>query len=61
MSDKEKGLYDAPETTDTSRRAFVKKAGVVAAAAPAATLLLSAKQAKAEIDVSGMRPVDPLR
>ena len=54
MTDERKAVQAAPDSADSSRRAFVKKAGIAAAAAPAATLLLSSKQAKAIIDVSGI-------
>ena len=57
MTDQKKTVQHATEANDDSRRAFVKKAGVAAVAAPAATLLLSAKSAKAVVDVSGL-PAD---
>ena len=49
MTDHEKRAQDAPESADESRRAFIKKAGMAAAAAPAATLILSAKTAQATV------------
>ena len=60
MSVKEKKAQDAvasgdtPESATQGRRAFLKKAGTAAVAAPAATLLLSAKAAKANIPASGV-------
>ena len=60
MPDREKQSMDAvaggeaSESAAESRRAFLKKAGTAAVAAPAATLLLSAKAAKADAAPSGL-------
>ena len=54
MTDQQKTVQDAPESADGSRRAFIKKAGVAAAAAPAATLLLSARATPALAQLSGV-------
>ena len=51
-------VEETVDTADKSRRAFVKKAGMAAAAAPAATMLLSAKATKAEMRISGLRDDD---
>ena len=65
MADEKKKAQDngleetMPEDTSKERRDFLKKAGATVAAAPAVTLLLSAKAAKAVTQVSGIDSDEP--